>query len=144
MPCFADCASSFAPRGERCESLHETLFFILLSGAPILKQRKAVTSFVLFGITLCFYSTLTKKPFDGDMYFTFCSFRFRLFHCYSVLLLPLDRYPEEFRHLYSDAIFDLDMKDDLERSKVINWCRTTRPLYPVKTTGKILDFMLII
>lgn len=60
---------------------------------------------------------------------------FMLFHSYSVLLIPLDRYPDEFRHLYSDAIFDLDMKDDLERSNVINWCRTVRTLYPVKTTA---------
>lgn len=60
---------------------------------------------------------------------------FTLFHTFSSLLLPLDRYPEEFKHLYTEAIFDLDMKDDLERAKVINWCQGLRALYPIKTTA---------
>ena len=50
--------------------------------------------------------------------------------------MPLGRYPEEFQNLYTEAVFDLDMKDDLERAKVINWCGTIYPLHPLKTTGK--------
>ena len=43
--------------------------------------------------------------------------------------------PQQFTEMYKNAIIDLDMKDDLERSDVINWCRTAKPLYPLKTTG---------
>ena len=42
---------------------------------------------------------------------------------------------QQFAQMYKNAVIDLDMKEDLERSKVINWCRTAKPLYPMKTTG---------
>lgn len=34
-----------------------------------------------------------------------------------------------------DATADLSMKTELERSGVINWCRTVKSLIPLKTTG---------
>ena len=61
----------------------------------------------------------------------------RKYHKYTVSLPPLSSYPDEFQQQYKDALIDLDMKDDLERSEVINWCRTTKQLYPLKTTGNL-------
>ncbi|KAJ8315296.1 hypothetical protein KUTeg_007446 [Tegillarca granosa] len=57
------------------------------------------------------------------------------FNLYSICLPPLNAFPPEFKHWYNICVLDLDMKDDLQRAKVINWCRTAKPLYPVKTTA---------
>lgn len=54
---------------------------------------------------------------------------------YLIALPPLNTFPQEFRDLFKDKYIDLDMQDDLERAEVINWCRTTKPVYAVRTTG---------
>ncbi|KAL5010302.1 hypothetical protein ScPMuIL_012607 [Solemya velum] len=60
---------------------------------------------------------------------------FKKYHKYSVTLPPYQLYPPELQDIYTRSLLDLDMKDDLERGKVINWCKTTKPLVPLKTTG---------
>ncbi|XP_061193602.1 tumor necrosis factor alpha-induced protein 3-like isoform X2 [Saccostrea echinata] len=59
-------------------------------------------------------------------------FCFKTFHFFTALLPCLKQVNEEFKHFYNVSVLDLDVKDDLQRSKVINWCRTAKVLYPVK------------
>ena len=61
---------------------------------------------------------------------------FTSFHNCSIRLPPLDSYPIEFKHWYNLNVVDSDMKNDLQRLKAINWCRTAKTLYPIKTRGK--------
>lgn len=61
---------------------------------------------------------------------------FKKYHKYSIILPPYHLYPEGQQEIYINSLVDLDMKDDLERAKVINWCKTNKPLVPLKTTGK--------
>jgi hypothetical protein len=63
-------------------------------------------------------------------------FCFKTFHLFSALLPCLRQVSEDFKQFYNLNILDLDVKDDLQRSKVINWCRTAKTLYPLKTRGK--------
>ncbi|KAK3097969.1 hypothetical protein FSP39_014886 [Pinctada imbricata] len=60
---------------------------------------------------------------------------FLSFYNASIRLPPLNAYPEEFKHWYNLAVVDVDMKNDLQRCKAINWCRTAKTLYPIKTKG---------
>lgn len=60
---------------------------------------------------------------------------FRSFHYYSVCLPALDLFPEAFKQQYIISVCDLDMKNDLKTSKVINWCSVVKNLYPISTTG---------
>ncbi|XP_056014394.1 tumor necrosis factor alpha-induced protein 3-like isoform X6 [Ostrea edulis] len=62
-------------------------------------------------------------------------FCFKTFHFFSALLPCLTQVSEEFKHFYNLNILDLDVKDDLQKAKVINWCRTAKTLYPLRTRG---------
>ena len=51
--------------------------------------------------------------------------------------------PREWRHFadtlrskLEDVILDMDMKEDLESTHAINWCRSVRHLYPIKIAGE--------
>lgn len=65
---------------------------------------------------------------------TFC---LRCYHVYSITLPDLSLYPEGFRHFYLMNIVDADIRQDLQDNKIINWCRTAKTLYPLKTKGEI-------
>lgn len=59
----------------------------------------------------------------------------RLFSVFTAALPYFKKYVVDFVARFKDAIVDRDMKSDLEGAGVINWCRTARKLYPLKTTG---------
>lgn len=63
---------------------------------------------------------------------TFC---LKSYHVFNINLPNLSLYPDGFRHFYLLNIVDTDIKQDLQENKVINWCRTAKPLYPLKTKG---------
>lgn len=73
-------------------------------------------------------------------------FSLKNFHRYSALLPCLKQVNEAFKHSYNITVLDTDVKNDLQQSKVINWCRTSKVLYPIKTRGSyctvvhLLDF----
>lgn len=63
---------------------------------------------------------------------TFC---LKSYHVFNITLPNLSVYPEGFRHFYLLNIVDSDSKQDLQENKVINWCRSAKSLYPLKTKG---------
>jgi len=64
----------------------------------------------------------------------------RVYYKYQIAVSSFNSTPGEFRQMVQDAVYDRDMKQDLENSHVINWCRTTKPLIALKTTGLVLLF----
>ncbi|XP_076076930.1 uncharacterized protein LOC143047640 [Mytilus galloprovincialis] len=63
---------------------------------------------------------------------TFC---LKSYHVYNINLPNLTLYPEGFRHFYLLNILDTDIRQELQDNKVINWCRSAKTLYPLKTKG---------
>ena len=59
----------------------------------------------------------------------------RTYSRYLIAFLQVIRFPADFGHLFKEKYIDLDMQDDLERSEIINWCRTTKPVLALRTTG---------
>lgn len=72
---------------------------------------------------------------------TFC---LKSYHVYNINLPNLTLYPEGFRHFYLLNILDTDIRQELQDNKVINWCRSAKTLYPLKTKGKMLIKNIII
>ena len=64
---------------------------------------------------------------------TFC---LKSYHVFNITLPNLSLYPDGFRHFYLMNVVDTDIKHDLQQNKVINWCRSAKTLYPLKTKGK--------
>ncbi|KAK3580689.1 hypothetical protein CHS0354_017970 [Potamilus streckersoni] len=62
-------------------------------------------------------------------------FILQTFAAFQSSLINLHDYPDDFRNYFEESFLDMDLLQDLERSKVINWCRTVKRLYPLKTTG---------
>ncbi|KAH3727329.1 tumor necrosis factor alpha-induced protein 3-like [Dreissena polymorpha] len=54
---------------------------------------------------------------------------------YQIALPSSKLFPRSFHDAMLEALVDRDMLDDLEQERIINWCRTTKKLYPLKTTG---------
>lgn len=54
---------------------------------------------------------------------------------YTIILMDFHQFPREFAMFIKDNMIDQDMKQDLTSEAIINWCRTLRPLYPLKTKG---------
>ena len=48
------------------------------------------------------------------------------------------QFSEVLRKKLEQILLDQDMKDDLESSHAINWCRSAKHLYPIKIAGKLL------
>ncbi|WAR08256.1 TNAP3-like protein [Mya arenaria] len=57
------------------------------------------------------------------------------FNKYQIAIPLLESFSPQLSRNFQDAIFDNDMLNDLESSHIINWCRTTKKLYPIKTTA---------
>ena len=53
----------------------------------------------------------------------------------TVQLPELRKLPPDFQRMLKEALFDQDMKETLKRAKALNWCRTIRHLYPLRTMG---------
>ncbi|KAL3882731.1 hypothetical protein ACJMK2_029043 [Sinanodonta woodiana] len=62
-------------------------------------------------------------------------FFLRTFAAFQASLIALYDYPIDFRNYFEEHFLNLDLLQDLERSKVINWCPTVKRLYALKTTG---------
>lgn len=77
-----------------------------------------------------------------DIYLFIYLFYNRTYNKYLIALAVLDTFPAEFCHIYKDKYIDLDMQDDLQRTDVINWCRTTKPVHALRTTGLISFYLL--
>ncbi|XP_022294092.2 tumor necrosis factor alpha-induced protein 3-like isoform X3 [Crassostrea virginica] len=78
---------------------------------------------------------LVKNDIDTTSHQRRRPFCLKSLYLYSALLPCLKLVNEEFKHFYNLIVLDLDVKDDLQRSKVINWCRTSKKLCPIKTRG---------
>lgn len=50
----------------------------------------------------------------------------------------LNTCPTELKSLVMKSLVDQDMKDDLERSKLINWCPNVKSLVPIKVPSKYI------
>ena len=60
-------------------------------------------------------------------------------YIFSFFLQVLPALQHKDRHYvqqWSSLIYDLDMKDDLERTGVINWCPNASRLFPIKVKGR--------
>lgn len=60
---------------------------------------------------------------------------FRKVSSFTVQLRTFCTYPEDFQRQLLKAIVDVDMQLDLQRQKIINWCRTAKLLLPLKVKG---------
>ncbi|XP_052811547.1 tumor necrosis factor alpha-induced protein 3-like [Mya arenaria] len=70
------------------------------------------------------------QPNRGDAIITL-----KKFNKYQIAIPLLESFSPQLSRNFQDAIFDNDMLNDLESSHIINWCRTTKKLYPIKTTA---------
>ncbi|XP_013399776.1 LOW QUALITY PROTEIN: tumor necrosis factor alpha-induced protein 3-like [Lingula anatina] len=60
---------------------------------------------------------------------------FNLMSWFTIMLPPLEMYPADFAGFLKNFLLDKGMQDALEKAKILNWCRTCKPLYAVSTTG---------
>ncbi|XP_035685705.1 uncharacterized protein LOC118422293 [Branchiostoma floridae] len=54
---------------------------------------------------------------------------------HSLMLPPISMFPLDFQEDLNKLLIDRFMQKTLEEAKVLNWCRVSRPLTPVPTTG---------
>ncbi|XP_066283585.1 tumor necrosis factor alpha-induced protein 3-like isoform X2 [Branchiostoma lanceolatum] len=54
---------------------------------------------------------------------------------HSLVLPCISLFPHNFQEDLNKQLFDRFMQKTLEEAKVLNWCRVSRPLTPVQTTG---------
>ncbi len=57
---------------------------------------------------------------------------------YSVKLPDFDRLGDAIKKHIKSVLLDRAMQNDLDGLQVINWCRTIKRLYPVKTKGEYI------
>ncbi|KAI8498491.1 negative regulation of toll-like receptor 5 signaling pathway [Branchiostoma belcheri] len=54
---------------------------------------------------------------------------------HSLMLPCVSLFPQNFQEILNKQLIDRFMQKTLEEAKVLNWCRVSRPLTPVQTTG---------
>ena len=62
---------------------------------------------------------------------------------YTLILINLEQFPAEFASYLEENIIDVGMKHELENRKIINWCRTVKPLFPLKTRGRVNIYLIV-
>ncbi|XP_078698868.1 uncharacterized protein LOC144926192 isoform X2 [Branchiostoma floridae x Branchiostoma belcheri] len=54
---------------------------------------------------------------------------------HSLMLPCVSLFPQNFQEILNKQLIDRFMQKTLEEAKVLNWCKVSRPLTPVQTTG---------
>ena len=54
---------------------------------------------------------------------------------YTLRLVNLHQFPDDFACFLRENLVDEDMEEDLTKAHAVNWCRTVKKLYPLKTRG---------
>lgn len=74
-------------------------------------------------------------------------FFLKIYYRFIVLLFCFKQVNEVFKYFYNIIVFDIDVKNDFQQLKVINWCRILKVLYLIKIRGNycivvfLLDFV---